>query len=88
MMFSTVALTEFADKYSDHLVLTTSAGASGVLAGVWHVIPYEVATLLTVAAFLTLRICAERWWHKRKRQHHARHLRTLHRHPAKRRLRV
>jgi hypothetical protein len=85
-MFSTYAISEFADKYSDHLVLASATGAGGVVSGVLHVIPYELATLLTVALFLTLRICVERWWHR----HHARKAHRLHlrRHPAKRRTSV
>lgn len=85
MMLTATTVGEFADKYGDHVVLASATGTGGVLAGVWHVLPLELVTLITVAVFLCLRISFERWLHK----HHARRLRKLlkarHSPPRKRR---
>lgn len=65
-MLSTVAVSEFADKYSDHIVFASSAGTGTVVAQIWHVVPIEAAALIMAALFITLRVAIERWWHARK----------------------
>lgn len=64
-MFSSVAVAEFADKYSDHIVFASSTGAGTVLASLWRVIPVEIVALVTAALFIAARVCVERWLHNR-----------------------
>jgi hypothetical protein len=84
-MFSTAAIAEFADRYSDHVVFASSTATGATLAGVWHVIPLEIAALLTAVLFVAARICVERWIHKRhEKRARIAHKRSL-KHPHKRR---
>jgi hypothetical protein len=84
-MFSTAAIAAFADRYSDHVVFASSTATGATLAGVWHVIPLEIAALLTAVLFVAARICVERWIHSR----HEKRARKAHKrnaaHPHKRR---
>jgi hypothetical protein len=70
-MLSSVAVSEFADKYSDHIVFASSTGAGTIVASLWRVIPVELAALITAALFIAARVCIERWLHK----HHDRKVR-------------
>ena len=71
-MLDIASMTEFADKYSDHIVFASSAGTGTVLSQLVRVIPVEIAALITAAIFVALRVCIHRYWHKRAERKHIR----------------
>lgn len=72
-MLDSIALYEFADKYSDHIVFASATGSGTLLSEVWRLLPVEIAVMLMAAFFILARIAIEhalRLWHAR---HHHKH---------------